>query len=188
MTPLRSTRPIVAAAVLILGCSLKLGAQAPQSFTVSSRSAVDVAALAMLATAQQDHRAGAFALQSDSAAVAEVIHRFHAALEAGDSTAALALLSDRAIVLESGASETKEEYRSHHLPGDIAFARAVERESGHVRVVVRGDAAWATSASIMRGTYRDRPIHSQSVELMVLERTAAGWKIAAIHWSSRNVR
>jgi ketosteroid isomerase-like protein len=134
------------------------------------------------------HVAAAAPTTPDSAAVAEIVHRFHAALEAGDSATALRLLADDAIVLESGGVETKEEYRSHHLPGDIAFARAVARETGPVRVVVRGDVAWATSTSTMRGTYRDRPVNSQGVELMVLERTPEGWRIAAIHWSSRALR
>jgi ketosteroid isomerase-like protein len=124
----------------------------------------------------------------DSVAVAQVVHAFHDALEAADSAAALGLLADQAIILESGGVETKQEYRSHHLPGDIAFARAVRREGGPVRVVVRGDVAWATSTSTVRGTYRDRPVNSQSVELMVLERTAEGWRIAAIHWSARALR
>jgi ketosteroid isomerase-like protein len=189
MSPVLSFRPTVAAVVLALVFSLELGAQSPApSDAAHHRSAGDAAALEKESAAHRGHGSGGRAAESDSAAVAEVIHGFHAALEAGDSTAALALLSDHATILESGASETKEEYRSHHLPGDIAFARAVQRESGPVRVVVRGDAAWATSASVMRGTYRDRPIHSQSVELMVLERTEAGWRIAAIHWSSRALR
>lgn len=126
--------------------------------------------------------------QADSVAVAQIVYRFHAALEAADSATALRLLKDDAIIQESGAVETKEEYRSHHLPGDITFARAVRREGGPVRVVVRGDVAWTTSTSTMRGTFRDRLVNSQSVELMVLERTAEGWRIAAIHWSSRNLR
>ncbi len=184
-----SARPPFAAMVLILGISVDLGAQElSPSYFAYHQSTGYAAAMEKEPAAHRARRPGGLAEQSDSAAAAEVIHRFHAALEAGDSTAALGLLSDHAIILESGASETKEEYRSHHLPGDIAFARAVQREGGPVRVVVRGDAAWATSASIIRGTYRDRPINSQSVELMVLERTSRGWEIAAIHWSSRNVR
>jgi ketosteroid isomerase-like protein len=126
--------------------------------------------------------------QADSAAVAQVIHRFHAALEAGDSVAALGVLSEDAMILESGVVETRAEYRAHHLPADIAFARAVPRESGPVRVTVRGDVAWAISESVVRGTYRERPIDSRNVELMVLERGSEGWRIAAIHWSSRALR
>jgi len=124
----------------------------------------------------------------DSLAVVEIIQRFHRALEAGDSATALELLREDATILESGGVETKEEYRSHHLASDIAFAQAVRRDDGPVRVVVRGDVAWATSTSTMRGTFRDRPVNSQSVELMVLQHGEDGWRIAAIHWSSRTVR
>lgn len=126
--------------------------------------------------------------QADSAAVVGVIHQFHGALQAGDSATVLRLLHDHAIILETGEMETKQEYRSHHLPTDIAFARAVPRESGPVRVEVRGDVAWATGTSVARGSYRDRDVNSQTAELMVLERTADGWRISAIHWSSRTLR
>ena len=125
------------------------------------------------------------ASQDDSAAVAATVLRYHAALEAGDSLAALALLTDDAIVLESGGVESRAEYRSHHLASDIAFARAVKGVRSSVRVVVRGDAAWASSTSTTQGRYRDRAVNSLGAELMVLTRTADGWRIAAIHWSSR---
>jgi ketosteroid isomerase-like protein len=125
---------------------------------------------------------------TDSAEVAAVVHRFHAALEAADSLAALALLTEDATILENGGAETKEEYRSHHLPGDIAFARAVRRDAAPVRVVVRGDVAWTSSISTARGSYGGREVNSRGAELMVLVRTPAGWRISAIHWSSRALR
>lgn len=121
----------------------------------------------------------------DSAAVAAVVQRYHAALAAGDSAAALSLLSPHAVILESGGIETRDEYRSHHLPGDIAFARSVRSERGPIRVRVQGDVAWASSTSTTQGTYRERPVDSLGAELMVLERTVEGWKISAVHWSSR---
>ena len=127
----------------------------------------------------------ATAQTADSAAVVDVINRFHDALAKGDSTAALALLTPDVIVLESGGVETRDEYRSHHLPGDIAFARAVPSERRVARVSVVGDAAWVSSTSTTRGTYRERPIDSFGAELIVLTRTSGGWRIAAIHWSSR---
>lgn len=121
----------------------------------------------------------------DSAAVVATIERFHAALSAGDTIAARELLTDDATILESGGVETKAEYLSHHLPGDIAFARAVPRERGEIDVHLRGDVAWASSTSSVQGRFRDRDIDSMSAELMVLERGPEGWRIAAIHWSSR---
>lgn len=126
--------------------------------------------------------------EADSAAVAATVERFHRALAEGDSVTALGLLAQDAIILESGGVETKEEYRGHHLPGDIAFARAVRTERSPMRVVVRGDVAWATSTSTARGEYRERQINSQGAELMVLTRASEGWRISAIHWSSRALR
>jgi ketosteroid isomerase-like protein len=128
------------------------------------------------------------AFKADSAAVAGVVHQFHSALATGDSATVLRLLQDHVVILETGQMETKQEYRSHHLPADIAFARAVPRESGSVRVDVRGDVAWVSGTNVAKGTYRDRDVNSQTAELMVLERTANGWRIAAIHWSSRTLR
>lgn len=122
---------------------------------------------------------------SDSGDVVAVVNRYHAALAAGDSAAALALLADDAVILESGGVETRDEYRSHHLPGDIGFARAVQSQRGPVLVRVRGDVAWASSTSVTQGTYNGRAVNSTGAELMVLVRTASGWKISAIHWSSR---
>ena len=125
------------------------------------------------------------AAHPDSAQVAETVQRYHAALAKGDSAAALALLLDDAVILEAGGLETKPEYRSHHLASDIAFARAVTSERGPVNVRVVGDVAWAITTSTTTGTYRERAVDAQGAELMVLVRTRAGWKIAAIHWSSR---
>lgn len=128
------------------------------------------------------------AAQSDSAAVADVVRDYHQALASGDSLAALALLADDAVVLESGGLETLAEYRAGHLPADIAFAGAVPSTRAAIRVTVMGDVAWAASTSETRGRFRDRAINAVGAELMVLSRTAAGWRIRAIHWSSRNRR
>jgi len=131
---------------------------------------------------------GAAQAANDSAAVAATVERFHTAVAAGDSARALSLLTADAVVLESGGMETREEFRSQHLPADIAFAQAVKSERGPMRVVVRGDAAWATSTSTATGEYRGRQVNSSGAELMVLTRTPQGWRIAAIHWSSRTRR
>jgi hypothetical protein len=66
------------------------------------------------------------------------------------------------------------------------FVQAVR--AGDAGVMVAGDVAWATSTSVARGEFRGRPINSAGVELMVLRRTPEGWRIAAIHWSSRALR
>lgn len=124
----------------------------------------------------------------DSAAVVAVIAKYHEALAAGDSTAALALLTDDAVVLETGAVETRAEYRSHHLPGDINFAKAIKSQRGPVHVRIHGDVAWSTSTSTTQGEMNGRAINSSGAELMVLVRRGNDWRISAIHWSSRQRR
>ena len=102
--------------------------------------------------------------------------------------AALSLLADDVVILESGGAETRDEYRAHHLPGDIAYARAVPSERGPLRATVKGDAAWVTGTSTSRGEFRGRAVNSTGAELVVLARDGGAWKIRAIHWSSRSRR
>ena len=129
---------------------------------------------------------GAPTTTSDSTDVIAVVTRYQNALATGDSSAALSMLASDAVVLESGGVESRQEYRSHHLPADISFARAVPSTRSNLRAVVRGDVAWVTSTSATQGEFRGRKINSASAELMVLSREPDGWKIRAIHWSSRN--
>ena len=145
-------------------------------------------AAALLATAvgsaeaQDDRRAVA---SSDSTAVLEVVARYHRALATSDSGEAIRLLAPDAVILESGGAESVAEYRAHHLPADIAFAAAVSSNRTVTRVVVRGDMAWIASTSTTQGEFRGRAINSAGAELMVLVRASGGWRISAIHWSSR---
>ena len=123
---------------------------------------------------------------ADSAAVVTAVQSFHSALTEGDSATVLDLLSADARIVEGGGIETRAEYRSGHMRGDMRFASAVSREIGSIRVVVLGDVAWATSTSVTQGEARGRNIDSRGAELMVLTREADGWKIRAVHWSSRS--
>jgi ketosteroid isomerase-like protein len=122
---------------------------------------------------------------ADSTEVAATVERFHRALAEADSTGALALLTPDVQILESGGMENLAEYRSHHLASDIGFARAVTSQRTTRQVRVNGDVAWISSTSTARGTFRMREVNAAGAELMVLVRTAQGWRIAAIHWSSR---
>ena len=125
---------------------------------------------------------------SDSVAVAGVVDRFHESLARGDSSAALALLAADVVILESGSIERLSDYRSHHLPADIGFAKAVPSTRGAISVIISGDAAWASSTSTTQGTYKDRTINSAGAELVVLTRVGGVWRIRAIHWSSHAKR
>ena len=127
-------------------------------------------------------------LAADSAAAAKTVDDYHAALSSGDSSRALALLSADAIILESGGMETRAEYRSHHLASDIAFAKAVKSERSPLVVRIDGRTAWTFSTSVTRGTFNGRAINSSGAESMVLTKGPEGWRIRAIHWSSRTRR
>jgi ketosteroid isomerase-like protein len=125
---------------------------------------------------------------SDSATVAKVVNDFHHALSTGDSATALRLLSNDAVILESGDIETRSEYRSHHLPADIEFAKAVASKRGPLQVNVKGSVAWTAGKNTTRGEFKGRPIDSTGAESMTLTKEATGWKIRSIHWSSRKNR
>lgn len=157
-----------------------------RSATLSILTAVALATVVAPASAQHAH-AGHHDMTagSDSMAVVHTVEAYHAALAVGDSAAALALLADDALILETGGLETRDEYRAHHLPGDMAFAAAVPRSRSDIQVMLAGDVAWTVSTSETKGTYRDREIDSRGAELMVLSRVGEAWKIRAIHWSSR---
>lgn len=125
---------------------------------------------------------------ADSTAVAATVLSYHAALASGDSATALGLLAPDAVILESGGVESREDYHAGHLEADISYAMALPSVRGAVRVVVQGDVAWASSTSTTQGRSGERQVNAVGAELMVLSRTAAGWTIRAIHWSSRNRR
>ncbi len=122
----------------------------------------------------------------DSAAVVGVLDAFHAALEQADTSVVRRLLARDAIVQEGGGIEDRAEYFAHHMAADMAFAGAVSAERSVGSVRVRGDVAWVASSSRRTGSYRDREVDLQGAELMVLTRGPDGWRIAAIHWSSRS--
>lgn len=150
--------------------------------------ALCLSAAAVLFAAEPRDTAETEAVHPDSAAVAAAVNGFHNALSSGDSSAALSLLAPDAVILESGGIETRSEYRSHHLSGDVSFARAVKSVRSQLKVAVSGTTAWTTSTSTTQGDYNGRAINSTGAESMVLSKTPEGWRIRQIHWSSRNRR
>jgi hypothetical protein len=87
-------------------------------------------------------------------------------------------------VLEGGAVENREQYLSHHLSEDIAFAKAVPEKRTSFAYTCEGDVAWLVSTSTVTGKFGTRDINSDGAELLLLGRAPAGWKIRVIHWSS----
>lgn len=146
------------------------------------RRAVNVHAVALFLCATGT--TGALA-QDNEQAVRQVVADFHAALAAGDSVSALGLLHPDVRIYEGGHAETREQYRSGHIRGDIAFLQAIESETTWEQVVLDGDLAIYMSEDRKTGTYRDREIDSHGTETIALVRTPDGWRIRHIHWSSR---
>lgn len=123
----------------------------------------------------------------DEADAAKTVEQFHSALARGDGNAAMTLLATYAVILESGSIESRSDYEAHHLPEDIKFAKTVHSTRSNVDVHVEGDTAWLTSQSRADGAFEGKAIKSSGVELVVLSRTDKGWRIRAIHWSSRRI-
>jgi ketosteroid isomerase-like protein len=146
------------------------------------RTAQFVAAVVVALTAGTTFPA---AQQSDEAAVRAVVSRFHTAVTSGDAAGAMAVVGADAVFLEAGSVETRAEYEKDHLPADIAFEKDVPMKRSALRVVVSGDAAWTTCTTELKGTFQGRTVDSIGTEMMVLSRTAGGWHIRAVSWSSR---
>lgn len=143
------------------------------------------ACLVALGAAASSASAQSATALADSAAIVGTVERFHETLATADSLGAMVLLTDDVVVLEAGGFETRAEFRQHHLPADIQFARSATGERRIRSVHRRGDVAWVATTSTVTRTVDGREVRSSGAELMVLVRTAAGWRIAAIHWSSR---
>ena len=125
------------------------------------------------------------AAAAQSAAPIDVVRSFHAALSAGDRDTALATLDPAVIIFEQGGAEmTRNEYASKHLKEDVEFSRATTSRTIDQRSDAIGDAAWVLTRSETSGTFQGKPVALSNAETVLLKRTATGWKIVHIHWSS----
>lgn len=125
-------------------------------------------------------------ISSDSADAVETVERFQTGLADRDSARVDQLLLPDAVIREGGGLETKTEYLGHHFGMDAAFLSELNREVERRRVRTEGRTAWVSTQSRLHGTYEDESLDLVSAELMILRKTSAGWRIAAIHWSSRS--
>lgn len=116
-----------------------------------------------------------------------VVERFHTALAAGDRAQVLAVLDSSVVIFESGGAElSRDEYASHHLPGDMEYVAATRTEVTDRRSGGRGAVAWVLSRSKTTGRFGGKEVSSSGAESILLERSADGtWRIVHIHWSSQ---
>lgn len=125
--------------------------------------------------------------KADSAAVVAAVSGFHNALTEGDSVKAISFLASDVMVLESGVAQTRADYLGHHLGADMKASKNSTGERTVSQVTVVGTAAYLVATTFTPGTTAN-PQGSDMVELMVLSKSAAGWQIRAVHWSSRRRR
>lgn len=118
--------------------------------------------------------------------IIKTLDAFHQAIIDNDSQAARNLLSETVRILEGGNIETKEEYLSHHFHSDGKFLSSMKREIKSRNVTIDGNTAWVSTQTHTWGTYSDRNLDLNSLELAVLQKADGNWKITALHWSSSN--
>jgi len=110
----------------------------------------------------------------------------HAALSSGNAAQVQFLLDPQVLILESGGAErSRAEYAAHHLQADMEFLKhakyVVQRQTGD-RL---GDMAWVSTESSIDGESKGQSIKLASAETLVLRKSANGWKVVHVHWSSR---
>ena len=120
---------------------------------------------------------------------AATVQALHEALSSGNASEVERVLDPNVLILEGGHVERSgKEYAEHHLPADLKFMKSVayklERQSGDTV----GDLAWVVSEGRLSAVREGKPVDVVSTETLVLKRSAAGWKVVHIHWSSRNAK
>lgn len=123
---------------------------------------------------------------SQEKAVIDTLNSFHQTIVENNVSKAEDLLSDSARILEGGNIERKEQYLSHHFHSDGKFLSAMNREVDSRTVTIKGNTAWVSTQTHTWGTYSDRKLDLNSLELAVLQKADGNWKITALHWSSAN--
>jgi len=114
---------------------------------------------------------------------------FHDALASGDKAHAVSLLAPGIAIYESGYVErSREEYASHHLGGDIDFAKNSTRKVLAQTERIDGNMAVVWEESETTGTVRGKPVHLFGTGTAVLEKKGDTWAIVHIHWSSRKAK
>lgn len=148
------------------------------------------AALLILAAPLSAHdrtgkAATAAALPASVRPAAATVDAFHSAVRQGRERAAASLLTDDALIFESGGAErSKAEYVAHHLPADVEFERSVSSSLTGRAGRSDGASAWIASEGRATGTFKGKAIDLLTTETMILRRVGGTWKIVHIHWSS----
>lgn len=128
-------------------------------------------------------------VQAFAATPLETVASFHEALTAGKTEEATVLLSPTIQIFESGYVErSRDEYAGHHLPGDIAFAKATSQSVLRQNERIEGNIAVVTRETETKGKFKGANVHSFGTETAVLVKQGDKWLITHVHWSSRKAK
>ena len=131
----------------------------------------------------------AASLQAVAATPLDTVSAFHEALAAGKADAATVYLSPTVQIFESGHVErSRDEYAGHHLPADMAFAKATSQTVLRQNEKVEGNAAIVTRETETKGNFKGTKVHAFGTETVVLEKQGDKWLITHVHWSSRKAK
>ena len=115
-----------------------------------------------------------------------VVEAFSTAIKGVRIDEASTLLDPTVLVLESGSSErSRDQYLAEHAQADADYMKDSRQTLRYRQARVVGDIAWVGTESTVSHEKAGKTASSLSTETMVLRKTAQGWKIVHIHWSSR---
>jgi ketosteroid isomerase-like protein len=115
----------------------------------------------------------------------KVVDAFSEAIRTNHLDLARDQLDPQVLILESGGAEHgRDEYMAGHAVEDAAFMGNATVQIRHRRARAEGDFAWVATESTLQAIDEGKPLSLSSTETMLLKRTAQGWKIVHVHWSS----
>ena len=125
-------------------------------------------------------------IEAASAEAVATVERFSTALGSGDIDKAAGELDPGVLILESGGVErSRDEYLGGHATSDAAFLKGAHVTLKRRNADAAGDLAWVASESEIHAMKGEEMLMIASTETMVLRKSATGWRIVHIHWSSR---
>lgn len=118
----------------------------------------------------------------------DAVTAFQTALKSGDAEGAAAWLAPDVLIFEGGSVErSRQEYQAHHLAADMAFLKSAEVELLARTAGEDDDVAWVNSQLRVRArSSSGREIRQRTTESALLRKTAQGWRITHLHWSSED--
>ena len=118
----------------------------------------------------------------------EVLEAFYTAMAAGNQAEASEYLASDVMIYESGyVEQSRNDYAKHHLPEDIAFAKASTRLVLRQNQRIDGSLAiiWQETETKARIKGKDQTL--LGTETVLLQKSGDSWLITHVHWSSRKL-